>query len=83
MFGLGAIPIRLDVGLHVLCGHEPDVMVLFPQGTSEVLRVSASFRSNQNLLPIRSKDEKLLKRKLLPQHDLASCVQPNNVKGRI
>jgi hypothetical protein len=56
MFGLGAIPIRLDVGLHVLCGHEPDVMVLFPQGTSEVLRVSASFRSNQNLLPIRSKD---------------------------
>jgi len=30
--------VRLDVGLYILCRHEPDVMALFPQGTSEVVR---------------------------------------------
>ena len=48
--------IGLDVGLHLLCRHEPDVMALLPQGTSEVVRASAGFRSNQDLLSVRSKD---------------------------
>jgi hypothetical protein len=49
-------------------------MALLPQGTSEVVRSSTGFRSNQDLLSVRSKDKKLLTRELLPQHDLASCI---------
>jgi hypothetical protein len=35
-------------------------MALFPQGTSEVVRASTGFHSNQDLLSVRFKNKKLL-----------------------
>ena len=71
----------LEIGLHILSRHQPNLMPHGFELTTKVMGPCASFHADQASRNIGKRTFELMSRPLLPQYNRAETVESNDMKA--